>query len=48
MAYSYDWPATVRAASRFSREDLDRLIDEAVQVGRITRNEGAGAHEAGR
>jgi hypothetical protein len=41
MAYAYDWPATVRAASRFSLEDLDRVVDEAVRAGRITRDEGA-------
>lgn len=40
MAYAYDWPATVRAASRFSREDLDRILDESVRSGRITRDEG--------
>jgi hypothetical protein len=43
MAYPYDWPATVRAASRFSREDLDHLLDEAVRAGRITRDEGLAA-----
>jgi hypothetical protein len=40
MAYPYDWPATVRAASRFSREDLDRILDDSVRSGRIMRDEG--------
>jgi hypothetical protein len=45
MAYAYDWAATVRAASRFSREDLDRILDESVRAGRITRDEGVEAGE---
>ena len=47
MAYAYDWPATARAAARFSQEDLDRILDEAVRAGRITRDEGVEV-EAGR
>jgi hypothetical protein len=39
MAYPYDWSATTRAAFAFSRSDLDRILDDAVQAGRFVRDD---------
>ncbi len=39
MAYPYDWSATTRAAFAFSRGDLDRILDGAVQAGVLVRDD---------
>ena len=41
MAYPYDWAATTRAAFDFSRGDLDRILDGAVQAGILVRDDEA-------
>ncbi len=38
MAYPYDWSATTRAAAGFSAGDLERILDEAVDAGRLVRD----------
>jgi hypothetical protein len=47
MAYAYDWGAVVAAASAFSREDLARILDEAVDAGRLVREENAESDTGG-
>ena len=39
MSFAYDWSSTVRAANSFGRENLDRLLDEAVRTGRLARDQ---------
>jgi hypothetical protein len=46
MAYPYDWGATTRAAAAFSAGDLERILDEAVNTGRLVR-EGETSPEGG-
>ena len=46
MAYPYDWAATTRAAYAFSREDLERILDEAVAAGRLVRDDDSLVTEA--
>jgi hypothetical protein len=39
MSFAFDWSSTVRAATSFGRENLDRLLDEAVRTGRLARDQ---------
>ncbi len=47
MAYPYDWDAVARAAGSFSREDLARILDEAIGSGRLVREENSGSSTGG-
>jgi len=38
MAYAYDWKAATRAAAAFSQADLERILDDAVESGRLVRD----------
>jgi hypothetical protein len=38
MAYAYDWRAATRAAAAFSAADLERILDDAVESGRLVRD----------
>jgi hypothetical protein len=38
FAYPYDWAATTRAASDFSAADVERILDQAVEAGRLVRD----------
>jgi len=38
MAYAYDWRAATRAAADFSAADLERILDDAVESGRLVRD----------
>jgi hypothetical protein len=38
FAYPYDWAATTRAASAFSAADIERILDQAVEAGRLVRD----------
>ncbi|HEY7114897.1 MAG TPA: hypothetical protein VIA45_18350 [Thermoanaerobaculia bacterium] len=38
MAYAYDWKTTTRAAAAFSAADLERIVDGAVEGGRLLRD----------
>jgi len=39
MDHPYDWGAIVRAAWAFGPADLDRLLDQALQAGRLLRDQ---------
>jgi hypothetical protein len=47
MAYPYDWSATTRAASAFSAGDLERILDEAVEAGRLVRDDESSSEPGG-
>ena len=38
MAYAFDWRAATRAAAGFSAADLERILDDAVESGRLVRD----------
>jgi len=41
MTFPFDWASTVRSAQAFGRADLERLLDDALKSGRITRDQSA-------
>jgi hypothetical protein len=48
LTQPYDWRGAVRAAAAFSRDDLDRILDDAVRGGRLVRVREASAAPARR
>ena len=48
MAYAYDWRAATRAAAAFSAADLERILDDAVESGRLVRDLETPSQRAGR